>query len=87
MARREWRRSALAAQTVLGSDISRLCFEGPRELLDLTMNTQVATNPTQVHAVDIQLNSFLAKFRIIAVWLFLRSIFAAAQIAPIALTA
>jgi [acyl-carrier-protein] S-malonyltransferase len=31
------------AQTVLGSDITRLCFEGPRELLDLTMNTQVAT--------------------------------------------
>ncbi|HET6489312.1 MAG TPA: ACP S-malonyltransferase [Syntrophales bacterium] len=31
------------AQVVLGADISRLCFEGPREALDLTMNTQVAT--------------------------------------------
>ena len=31
------------AQAVLGVDISRLCFEGPREALDLTMNTQVAT--------------------------------------------
>jgi [acyl-carrier-protein] S-malonyltransferase len=31
------------AQAVLGADISRLCFEGPREALDLTMNTQVAT--------------------------------------------
>jgi len=31
------------AQSVLGADISRLCFEGPREALDLTTNTQVAT--------------------------------------------
>ena len=31
------------AKTVLGSDISGLCFEGPREALDLTRNTQVAT--------------------------------------------
>jgi [acyl-carrier-protein] S-malonyltransferase len=31
------------AHTVLGWDISRLCFEGPRESLDLTINTQVAT--------------------------------------------
>ncbi len=31
------------AQAVLGADIARLCFEGPREALDLTMNTQVAT--------------------------------------------
>jgi len=31
------------AQAVLGTDISRLCFEGPREALDLTTNTQVAT--------------------------------------------
>jgi len=38
------------AQTVLGSDISRLCFEGPRELLDLTMNTQVATLTLEIAA-------------------------------------
>jgi [acyl-carrier-protein] S-malonyltransferase len=31
------------AQAVLGADIPRLCFEGPREALDLTTNTQVAT--------------------------------------------
>ena len=31
------------AQAVLGADISSLCFEGPREALDLTTNTQVAT--------------------------------------------
>ncbi|HTZ38537.1 MAG TPA: ACP S-malonyltransferase [Syntrophales bacterium] len=31
------------AQTLLGEDIARLCFEGPREALDLTTNTQVAT--------------------------------------------
>ena len=31
------------AQAVLGADISSLCFEGPREALDLTMNTQMAT--------------------------------------------
>lgn len=38
------------AQAVLGSDISRLCFEGPRELLDLTMNTQVATLTLEIAA-------------------------------------
>ena len=38
------------AQTVLGSDISQLCFEGPRELLDLTMNTQVATLTLEIAA-------------------------------------
>jgi [acyl-carrier-protein] S-malonyltransferase len=31
------------AQAVLGADIPRLCFEGPREALDLTTNTQAAT--------------------------------------------
>jgi [acyl-carrier-protein] S-malonyltransferase len=31
------------AQAVLDADIARLCFEGPREALDLTANTQVAT--------------------------------------------
>lgn len=38
------------AQSVLGSDISRLCFEGPKELLDLTMNTQVATLTLEIAA-------------------------------------
>jgi [acyl-carrier-protein] S-malonyltransferase len=38
------------AQTVLGSDITHLCFEGPRELLDLTMNTQVATLTLEIAA-------------------------------------
>jgi [acyl-carrier-protein] S-malonyltransferase len=38
------------AQAVLGSDISRLCFEGPRELLDLTMNTQVASLTLEIAA-------------------------------------
>ena len=31
------------AGRILGSDLSRLCFEGPRESLDLTVNTQTAT--------------------------------------------
>jgi len=38
------------ARAVLGSDISGLCFEGPRELLDLTMNTQVATLTLEIAA-------------------------------------
>jgi [acyl-carrier-protein] S-malonyltransferase len=38
------------AQAVLGSDISRLCFEGPREALDLTANTQAATLTLEVAA-------------------------------------
>jgi [acyl-carrier-protein] S-malonyltransferase len=38
------------AQTVLGSDISRLCLEGPREALDLTMNTQLATLTLEIAA-------------------------------------
>lgn len=38
------------ARTVLGSDISRLCFEGPREALDLTMNTQTATLTLEIAA-------------------------------------
>jgi len=38
------------AQAVLGSDISQLCFEGPRESLDLTRNTQVATLTLEIAA-------------------------------------
>jgi [acyl-carrier-protein] S-malonyltransferase len=38
------------AQAVLGADISRLCFEGPREALDLTANTQVATLTLEIAA-------------------------------------
>jgi [acyl-carrier-protein] S-malonyltransferase len=38
------------AKTVLGSDISGLCFEGPREALDLTRNTQVATLTLEIAA-------------------------------------
>ncbi len=38
------------ARDVLGSDISRLCFEGPREVLDLTANTQAATLTLEVAA-------------------------------------
>jgi [acyl-carrier-protein] S-malonyltransferase len=38
------------AQAVLGSDIGRLCFEGPREALDLTENTQAATLTLEIAA-------------------------------------
>jgi len=38
------------AQAVLGTDIGRLCFEGPRESLDLTENTQVATLTLEIAA-------------------------------------
>jgi [acyl-carrier-protein] S-malonyltransferase len=30
------------AQEVLGVDVAALCFEGPQETLDLTVNTQIA---------------------------------------------
>lgn len=38
------------AQAVLGLDIGRLCFDGPRESLDLTENTQVATLTLEIAA-------------------------------------
>ncbi len=38
------------AQAVLGVDISGLCFEGPREELDLTRNTQAATLTLEIAA-------------------------------------
>lgn len=38
------------ARAVLGSDIGRLCFEGPREALDLTENTQAATLTLEIAA-------------------------------------
>jgi [acyl-carrier-protein] S-malonyltransferase len=38
------------AQAVLGADIGRLCFEGPREALDLTENTQAATLTLEIAA-------------------------------------
>lgn len=38
------------AQAVLGSNIGRLCFEGPREALDLTENTQAATLTLEIAA-------------------------------------
>lgn len=38
------------ARAALGSDIGRLCFEGPRETLDLTENTQAATLTLEIAA-------------------------------------
>ena len=38
------------AQEALGVDVGRLCFEGPREALDLTENTQAATLTLEIAA-------------------------------------
>src|SRR5689334_2371553 len=51
----------------------------------LMVHAQLATNPTQIHPVHIQLHGLFAKFFIITVRLLLRRIFAATQVTPIAL--
>ena len=51
----------------------------------LVVNTQLATDPPQIHPIHIQLHCFFTKLRIIIVRLLLRRIFAATQVTPIAL--
>src|SRR5690242_15031252 len=51
----------------------------------LMMNPQLASDPTQVHPIHIQLHGLFPKLFIITVRLLLRRIFAATQVTPIAL--